>query len=89
MKNDLLDFEGIKHKVITRVETSLGYMQVLEYILQDKSFLHVIQWHFINFKDGENLLPNINCQTFYREKDKALDFAHQIGNNLLQQYLIS
>lgn len=82
------DFEGLKHRKIIKVDTQLGYLQVLEYILQDFSYLHVVQWHFVQEIDKDNRLPKTYNETFYRDKESAMKKAHEIGNNLLQQYLI-
>lgn len=80
-----VDFEGIKPQLITEVNTQIGYLQVLEYILQDCSYLHVVQYHFNNDTEENSFLPKIQCKTYYKEKDKALEFASKIGNNLLTQ----
>lgn len=81
-----IGFGYLKSKPITEIRTQLGYLLVLEYILQDYSYLHVVQWHFNNNLEEGNLIPKVNCETFHKEKDKALKLAHEIGNNLLQQY---
>ena len=82
------DYFALTPKVITSVRTGLGYLQVLEYSLQDCSYLHVVQWHFDNVFEEGTLLPKMNNEIFYRSKDAALELAHEIGNNLLQQTLI-
>ena len=86
--NFLKDHFGIQSHVITKVETQLGYLQVLEYILQDWNYLHVVQWHLKNVLEENSTLPKVHCKSFYREKYKAMELAHEIGNNLLQQYVI-
>lgn len=80
------DSHGLNFRVITKVETQLGYLQVLEYIIQDFSYLHVVQWHFNNILDENTLVPKMNCKSFYREKDNALKLAYKVGKLLLQQY---
>lgn len=85
MKN--VDFESIKPKLITEINTQIGYLQVLEYTLQDCSYLHVVQYHFNSDVEAENyFLPKIHCKTYYKKKDKALKLAHEVGNQLLVQY---
>lgn len=82
---EIKEFYGLQCKVITKVVTQIGYLQVLEYTLQDWNYLHVVQWHF-NYDLIENSsIPNAYCETFYRDKDKALERAYDIGNKLLEQ----
>lgn len=80
------DYECLRFKRITEINTEIGYLQLLEYILQDCSYLHIVQYHFSDILEKDSFLPNIECKSFYRDKDNALKYAHEIGNKLLQQY---
>ena len=78
--NDVMPLNG---KRILTVDTYNGYLQVLEYILQDCTYLHVVQWH-TSILDSDNLIPNQYNKTFYACKDMALEFAVNIANELLK-----
>lgn len=78
------DIMSLRCEIITAVRTGAGYLQVLEYILQDFSLLHVVQWHFNDTVDKDLLVPIQNNETFYRSKDAALKLAHEVGNKLLE-----
>lgn len=82
------DISSLKPKKISCVDTQLGYMQLLEYTLQDFSYLHVLQWHFANTTGltSSEELPKQNTKTFYQNKTAALQEAYEIGKNLLKQH---
>lgn len=77
----------LKSSLVTEMRTIIGYLQVLEYQLQDSSYVHVVQYHFNHVLEENSNFPKMNCKSFYREKDKAFKFAHEIGCKLLEQYL--
>lgn len=76
----------LKSKLLIELRTPLGYMQVLEYVLQDYSYLHVINWHFNNILEENLLVPSCNSLTFYKDKEGALLEADKIGRDLLLCY---
>lgn len=82
------DFFSLKGTVLSRVDTPLGYMQLLEYVLQDSSYLHILQWHFNseNDVDKDTLLPLVHTITFYRDKAGAQKRTYEIGEMLLLQF---
>lgn len=52
-KKEVNSFDGLKPKVIIRLEAPNCYLQLLEYFLQDCSYLHVLQWHDVSFFMGD------------------------------------
>lgn len=88
-KTKFENFGSLVPKKIISVESTLGYLQVLEYTLQD-SFscsdkLCVVQWHKNHIMHEEGV-PVIYNKVFYGNKNGALKFAHDIANELLEQY---
>ena len=79
------DLMALHAKRISSVDTQSGYMQLLEYTLQDLSLVHVLQWHFIEETEviNDTLLPCQHVETFYNDKHSALRRAFQIGEELL------
>lgn len=76
---------GLKRELITELSTRIGYMQVLEYTLQDFSYLHVVIYSIYAELDNNNI-PSYKSKSFYRDKQNALKFAQELGNNLLNQF---
>ena len=91
IKNGFIGLENtglgcLKSIPITEVRTLLGYLHILEYQLQDNKYLHVVQYHFNDILEENSVLPKIKSKSFYNEKDKAIEFAKNIGYKLLHQY---
>lgn len=84
-KTNFDGFGSLVPKKITTIESLHGYLQVLEYTLQDFSNLYVVQWHKNHIMHEEGF-PIINNKVFYDDKNGALKYAHDIANELLKQY---
>lgn len=82
-KDAVIELGTITPKVIIQLDTPSGYLQVLEYVLEDCSFLHVVKWHFLDVLD-DNRLPKINSKIFFRCKTDAIQFANEVGCDLLK-----
>lgn len=82
-KNDVIELGTLTPKVIIQLDTPSGYLQVLEYMLQDCSYLHVVQWHFLDVLN-EDKLPKINCEMFFRNGNLAIERAYEVGCDLLR-----
>lgn len=87
-QTNFVGFDSLVPRKITSVESTLGYMQVLEYTLQDFSYLHVVQWNNNNNMQEDGILPIVNNKTFFKDKNNALKFANEIGHQLLEQYVL-
>ena len=85
-KKDVLELGSLTPKVIIQLDTPLGYMQLLEYTMQDCSYVHVLQWYFCNILLENTNFPKHNCETFYRNKNIAIERAYSVGNDLLKCY---
>lgn len=80
------DFSGsLKPRKVTEVSTTKGYMQVLEYTLQDLSSLYVVQWNFMRDVQDDGF-PIVNYRTYYNNTKDAFQFASGLGNELLNQF---
>ena len=78
--------DDLKPKMLIELNTPAGHMQVLEYVMQDYSWVHVIQWYYSNVLNVDNNFPKIHCETFHKQKNDALKLAEKIGIELLKCY---
>ena len=83
-KSSFTELGSLTPIVIIQLNTPAGYMQLLEYTLQDYSLIHVVQWHFVHILEEDSLTPVYNCTVFYKDKYGAIERAAEIGRELFK-----